>query len=552
MKPRLTSVPAAPTARVYLRRSKGDADQAHSLDVQRAGSARFLDENAPTLPRVEYLDDDRAGDDFAGRAGLDRIVRDARPGDVVVCRDQSRLGRDAVEVTRTVRALVRDAGAALYFYGTGERVEASKAIDDAMTFLRGFGAQLELEAIRSRTAEALRARVRSGRLAGGRCYGYRNIQNPDPDGRRKNTRAVVDEAEAEVVRRMFAEYAAGRGHVAIAKALNAERIPSPRRAGWAPSAVRAVLLNDRYTGVYIHGRIDRPRRGGKRLTVKADPSKVIRVEVPEWRIVDALTWDAVQARFAEQARDFAATGNRWSKGSLTYPLSGIARCASCGGPITICHSKKGRENAQAYGCGYHAKRGATVCAVAIREPRELVERAVFGHLLGNVLTPDVVADITARVVQLAREDDDADTGGAGKVEQLEAELATLRAEQKRCAKLLARLDDAPEVEAEYKARQDQVRRLEADLVAAKAAPRAAELAAHVMASHVAGVIERLREGLSAAPEAARAALRALFPRGLHFAPHPNGKGWEVSGTPSLSFGLPAIATPAGFEPASLT
>jgi hypothetical protein len=165
---------------------------------------------------------------------------------------------------------------------------------------------------------------------------------------------------------------------------------------------------------------------------------------------------------------------------------------------------------------------------------------VFGYLLEHVLTPSVVASITARVVEIAREEADGERRGAVSVEALEAELANLRAEQKRCAKLLARLDDAPEVEAEYKARTAQVRQLEAAIAAAKAAPVAAGLAAESMAAQVAGAFDRLRDGLSGAPDAARDAIRALFPTGLRFAPGAGGKGWDISGAPVVELGAGAI------------
>ncbi len=48
-----------------------------------------------------------------------------------------------------------------------------------MTVLRGFGAQSELENIRARTKEAMRSRVKAGRLAGGACYGYRLVRVAD-------------------------------------------------------------------------------------------------------------------------------------------------------------------------------------------------------------------------------------------------------------------------------------------------------------------------------------------------------------------------------------
>ena len=61
------------------------------------------------------------------------------------------------------------------------------------------------------------------------------------------------------MRRIFAEYLAGRGIYAIAEGLTRDKIPSPSQAdparnphrtgeGWAKSAIKAILANPRYTG----------------------------------------------------------------------------------------------------------------------------------------------------------------------------------------------------------------------------------------------------------------------------------------------------------------
>jgi len=101
---------------------------------------------------------------------------------------------------------------------------------------------MELEAIRSRTKEALRARVRAGRIAGGRCFGYALKRESDASGR-PYTVAVVDESEANVVRRIFGWYLEGFGLKKIAGRLNAEGVRSPtagRRGtnSWSPGCVR--------------------------------------------------------------------------------------------------------------------------------------------------------------------------------------------------------------------------------------------------------------------------------------------------------------------------
>src|SRR5690242_5772011 len=174
------------TIRTYCRRSKNDeGKQQFSLDVQSAGCGELIARmGLGDEPHQTYVDDGRAGDDFLTRTGLRQLMADAKRGDVIVCRDQSRLGRDAIEVTLVVRDLVRDRGCRLFYYASGQEVMFANAIDQATTFIQGTGHQMELEAIRSRTREGLRSRVRAGRIAGGSCYGYTLERKSDGSGRR--------------------------------------------------------------------------------------------------------------------------------------------------------------------------------------------------------------------------------------------------------------------------------------------------------------------------------------------------------------------------------
>src|SRR6266542_2024985 len=119
--------------------------------------------------------------------------------------------------------------------------------------------------LRVRAAMAAQAAI-EGRFLGGRPpYGYRIADagpHPNPakaaDGKRLH-KLEPGPQTAWVVRRIFAEYLAGRGLFAIAEGLTRDRIPSPSQhdrarnrhrtgEGWSKSAVRVILRNPRYTG----------------------------------------------------------------------------------------------------------------------------------------------------------------------------------------------------------------------------------------------------------------------------------------------------------------
>jgi site-specific DNA recombinase len=436
--------------RTYCRRSKNDeGKQQFSLDVQADGCVEMIQRlGLGDAERVPYVDDGRAGDDFHTRAGLRQMLSEAQRGDVIVCRDQSRLGRDAIEVTLVIRDLVRDRGCRLYYYVTGQEVQFANAIDQATTFIQGTGHQMELEAIRSRTREALRSRVRDGRIAGGACFGYRLERKSDGTGR-KYTIAVVNEDEARIVRRIYDEYLGGLGLRQIAHRLNGEGVPAPsagrRGSGsWASSAVRTILLNPRYRGTYLHGRIKKLRQQGAICRVKADPREVIETEIPEWRIVEDATWFGVNARFTTREPP-ASTFHVKKRPAAKHALTGLGRCAKCGGAIVSQRVRTfggGAEQTMAYGCSRHRDRGSAVCPVTVYQSKAEVEAALSDQLQTYVLCDQALSMVLGQVraeieAQLPQRRDD--------VAALEAELESVRAEQKRLAKAVALSDDVPEL-----------------------------------------------------------------------------------------------------------
>ena len=104
----------------------------------------------------------------------------------------------------------------------------------------------------------MRGRVEGGYSGGGLCYGYRVVRvlEGQPRGQRE-----IHPEEARIVQRIFESFIAGVSPKAIAKTLNAERIPGPRGTTWSPSTIHGhasrgtgVLYNELYVGRLIWNR----------------------------------------------------------------------------------------------------------------------------------------------------------------------------------------------------------------------------------------------------------------------------------------------------------
>jgi len=104
-------------------------------------------------------------------------------------------------------------------------------------------AEFERGTITRRLTNGRRAKVREGGYGGGWLpYGYAVV------GRRERAKIVVDEREAEVVRRVFRQYSKGSSLAQIAAALNADSIATKRGGQWRPSTIGTILRNAFYAG----------------------------------------------------------------------------------------------------------------------------------------------------------------------------------------------------------------------------------------------------------------------------------------------------------------
>jgi site-specific DNA recombinase len=205
---------------------------------------------------------------------------------------------------------------------------------------------LFLTDLRQKVWRGLEGRVRQGRSGGGLCYGYDVVRELDARGDPICGGRVIDEAEAAVVRRIFAAFATGTSPRTIARELNTERIPGPGGRPWSDTTIRGhtlrrtgVLHNELYIGrlVWNKQRYIREPVSGKRLARINPENEWIIQDVPELRIVADVLWQRVQHRLAGIRGSARVTKARekkfWLNRRSKHLLTGLTCCGECGAPL---------------------------------------------------------------------------------------------------------------------------------------------------------------------------------------------------------------------------
>jgi site-specific DNA recombinase len=330
--------------------------------------------------------------------------------DVILVEDLSRLTRDMGELLRLYHRLHLKG---IELVGVSDGIATSQQGGKVTLAVRGLVNELYLDDLRSKTHRGLEGRVARGLSAGGRLFGYRSISVPGEQQAGKRSVAArfeIDEREAEIVRRIFRDYASGQSMKAIAHQLNVERLPfpakdtkrGPARRGWAVSTIHTILRNEKYAGDWVWNktRFLKDPDSGRRRPIPRPQTEWIRQERPKLRIVDEDLWHTVHTRLAEIRSQFGAGPGRPPRNGAKpvysrHLLSGLLRCV-CGARMSAQTAKRRRRgNVYAYGwyrCGFARDKGPTVCTHRTWYRQTRLEEALIAKYR-EAMTPAMVTTL---------------------------------------------------------------------------------------------------------------------------------------------------------------
>ena len=356
-----------------------------------------------------YFDRARSGASVHGRDGLMEMLHSARSGgfDVILVEALDRLSRDQEDLAGIWKRLT--------FAGIELRAVHEGTADQVQIGVRGLLGSLYLADLAHKVRRGMDGVVRDGRHAGGRAYGYRPVAG-------KPGELEIVESEAEVVRRIFAEYVAGRTPRQIAHGLNHDDIAPPRGRRWSASTINGnkarhhgMLLNEIYAGTLVWNRIRmlKDPDTGKRISRPNPPAEWKRAPAPHLAIVSQELFASAQDRKRERGHE-APQRQRKAR----YLLSGLLKCGCCGGGLSVKDRDHGRVRVH---CSTRRESGS--CDNARIFYMDDIEHAVLAGLQKHLKSPALLKEF-AEAYQQERQRLSADKRRARS--GLEAKLAATK------------------------------------------------------------------------------------------------------------------------------
>ncbi len=304
---------------VYCRVSTTHDVQEDSLEMQRDYYTSLISER-PDWTLAGVYADTRSGLSAEKRPQFMQMISDCMDGKInrILCKSLSRFSRNAVECRRYID-LLKMKNIAVEF-----EKENIKTDDQSGTFvlsLMSVVAETESKSISDNIKWGYRSRFSRGeyRLGNNRILGYDCV-----DGK------LVPNKDADLVRRIFREYAEGKSISEISTALANDGILSRTGKALHYTVLKYILSNETYKGDKELWKT-KPRDLFTKKPENNSKRKSIYLSDDHEPIIDDLTWYRVQAKLRAQKDLNKRVGHL---GGNMHFLYGKIFCGKCGEPMT--------------------------------------------------------------------------------------------------------------------------------------------------------------------------------------------------------------------------
>lgn len=301
----------------YVRVSEETKETQRSLHAQEEFYRRQIHEKAEWELAGIYKDNGISGTDIKRREGLVRLISDCEAGniDLILVKSVSRFARNTLDLLRIVQYLTR-LGVSVRF--EEQNIDSLTEEGELLLTLMASVAQAESESISENIKWAIHKAFQNG--VGNtkrRTLGYHWV-----DGK-----LTVIPEEAEVVKRIFANFLSGGSHMKIAEELTGEGITSINGKPISVSAVGNILRNITYTGNTLLQKTFIQDPISKKKVMNTGELPQYFVQDTHQAIIDMDTFERVQEKLARNKEMRRFPYNHTGK---KYPFTMKVICGCCG------------------------------------------------------------------------------------------------------------------------------------------------------------------------------------------------------------------------------
>lgn len=288
----------------------------HSLSAQISYYSEFIQNNPEWEFKGVFSDNGISGTSTSKRPGFTEMLEECDKGniDIILTKSIKRFARNTVDLLEVVRHL-KSKGIEVRF--ENERINSMSGDGELMLTILASFAQEESRSISDNVKWGIRKRFEKGLpVTKSPIFGYSWVGD---------TLEIVEE-EAQVVKRIYEAYLAGKSRLQIGKMLEADGIKTRLGNSWRDSNIKHVLTNITYTGNLLFQKefVVDPISKQRKLNKGELPQYF--VEDTHEAIIPKEMFDAVQAEL-ERRKLAGAIGN---PAIPTTELTGKIHCPYCG------------------------------------------------------------------------------------------------------------------------------------------------------------------------------------------------------------------------------
>ncbi|MEK4848169.1 recombinase family protein [Bacillus sp. FSL W8-0183] len=342
-------------AALYVRVSTTEqAEEGYSIEEQIRVLKEMCDREGYEVFKI-YDDRGISGKSIKGRPALQQLLRDANEHafDMVLVWKMNRFSRKTLDLLTIVDLLKKKH---ISFRSLTERHETETPSGVMQFQMMAIIAEFERANIAENVKMGMIARAREGSWNGGQVLGYDVVGHFDDNRKRKQSKLVINEEEASIVREIFHMYTTGHGYKSIANHLNKKGFTTKKNKSFSISAIKTILTNPLYVGM-IRFNVRRDWEEKRRNNINPHPVIEKGKHQP---IITEETWEKTKSIMKSKS----GKPNRIHNGK--FPLTGIMKCPVCGSGMVIGRTTNKRKDGtkrilEYYVCGAWENKGSTVC-----------------------------------------------------------------------------------------------------------------------------------------------------------------------------------------------